>query len=208
MFAAGNPLSTSILCRWAEPIERAAAKLEWLAKRPLGAADGQSDPLKDLTTAEALWRSKKPKSYEFTIEVRCYCVGLSEAPPSFRVTESRSIAISELDRVAFGAYDRYDTVEKLFAAIRRQLNFGRDKVAVQYDSDLGYPVVADLDPRLDGADDELFFRVANFRSVGNHDQAAQRHRLESLCHPAGGRTARCSRSSPIHRRGTRQSVNP
>jgi uncharacterized protein DUF6174 len=166
VFAAGNPLSTSIMCRWAELIEPAAAKLEWLAKLPSGAADGQSeDPLKDLTNAEALWRSKKPKSYEFTIQVRCYCVGLSEAPPSFRVTESGSIAVSELDRVAFDAYDRYNTIEKLFAAIRRTLNFGRYKVAVQYDSDLGYPVVADLDPRRDAADDELFFRVTKFRSV-------------------------------------------
>ena len=33
VFAAGKPLSTSILCRWAEPEERAKAKLEWLATR-------------------------------------------------------------------------------------------------------------------------------------------------------------------------------
>jgi hypothetical protein len=33
VFAAGKPLSSSILCRWAEPEERAKTKLEWLAKR-------------------------------------------------------------------------------------------------------------------------------------------------------------------------------
>lgn len=33
VFAAGKPLSTSIMCRWAEPVESAKAKLEWLAKR-------------------------------------------------------------------------------------------------------------------------------------------------------------------------------
>jgi len=33
VFAAGKPLSTSILCRWAELEERARTKLEWLAKR-------------------------------------------------------------------------------------------------------------------------------------------------------------------------------
>jgi len=33
VFAAGKPLSTSILCRWAEPQERAKTKLEWLEKR-------------------------------------------------------------------------------------------------------------------------------------------------------------------------------
>ena len=35
VFAAGKPLTTSILCRWAEPSERAKVKLEWLSKRQL-----------------------------------------------------------------------------------------------------------------------------------------------------------------------------
>lgn len=33
VFAAGNPLSTSILCRWTELVDRAQTKLDWLAKR-------------------------------------------------------------------------------------------------------------------------------------------------------------------------------
>ncbi len=34
VFAAGKPLSTSILCRSTELVDRAKAKLDWLAKRP------------------------------------------------------------------------------------------------------------------------------------------------------------------------------
>jgi len=33
VFATGKPASTSLPCRWAEPADRAKAKLEWLAKR-------------------------------------------------------------------------------------------------------------------------------------------------------------------------------
>ena len=33
VFAGGNPLSTSVLCRWTEPIDEAKAKLDWLSKR-------------------------------------------------------------------------------------------------------------------------------------------------------------------------------
>jgi hypothetical protein len=33
VFAAGKPLTTSLLCRWAETIDRAKAKLEWLSSR-------------------------------------------------------------------------------------------------------------------------------------------------------------------------------
>jgi hypothetical protein len=34
VFAAGKPLSTSIPCKWTEPVDRAKAKLDWLGKRP------------------------------------------------------------------------------------------------------------------------------------------------------------------------------
>jgi len=33
VFAGGKPLATSILCRWAEPSDRAKAKLDWLSKK-------------------------------------------------------------------------------------------------------------------------------------------------------------------------------
>jgi hypothetical protein len=38
-------------------------------------------------------------------------------------------------------------------------------VAVQYDRDLGFPTVADLDPSTAIQDEELFFRVSDFRVV-------------------------------------------
>ena len=33
VFAAGKPLSTTILCRWAERVDRAKRKLDWLASK-------------------------------------------------------------------------------------------------------------------------------------------------------------------------------
>jgi hypothetical protein len=33
VFAAGKPLFSSIQCRWAEPVEQAKTKIEWLSKR-------------------------------------------------------------------------------------------------------------------------------------------------------------------------------
>jgi hypothetical protein len=33
VFAAGKPASTTLLCWWTEPAERATAKIEWLDQR-------------------------------------------------------------------------------------------------------------------------------------------------------------------------------
>ena len=38
VFAGGKPLTTNILCRWAEPSDRAKATLDWLSKKQFPAA--------------------------------------------------------------------------------------------------------------------------------------------------------------------------
>jgi hypothetical protein len=60
-------------------------------------------------------------------------------------------------------HDRYGTIEKLFALIRRSLEAGAHRAVVRYHDDLGYPIWLDLDPRRDVIDDELFIRVSGFR---------------------------------------------
>jgi general stress protein 26 len=51
VFAAGTPLSTTIPCRWTEPQDRAAAKLEWLARQ--GTAQGPVRPAREEIIAAA-----------------------------------------------------------------------------------------------------------------------------------------------------------
>ena len=74
-------------------------------------------------------------------------------------------ASSELTPSSQRVYDHYNTIDKLFAAIRRAIAFGGHKIAVEYDADLGFPSKADLDPRERTADDELFFKVTGFRKI-------------------------------------------
>lgn len=62
-------------------------------------------------------------------------------------------------------HDRYGTVEKLFARIRRALAASAYRVVVKYDRQLGYPIWVDLDPRRDVIDDEVFIRVTGFRKL-------------------------------------------
>lgn len=119
-----------------------------------------------LADAEALWRARKPKSYEFAVEVRCFCPDLAKTPPRFAVTDGEPRSLQQLESFSQKTYDYFNTVEKLFAAIRGRFARGRNKMVVQYHADLGYPLVADLDPNADIADDELFLRVSDFKVTG------------------------------------------
>jgi hypothetical protein len=115
-----------------------------------------------LDTAEKRWHRAKPAEYEFSIEVRCFCVGIVSPPPRFRVIGDKPTALPPVPPRASETYDHFNTIDKLFVRIRETIQRGQHKAVVSYDDNLGYPVVADLDPRDRVFDDELFFRVHNF----------------------------------------------
>ena len=120
-------------------------------------------PLEELARAEARWQKMKPSAYEFDVEVRCFCPGVMEKAVTFRVRGTDVQPAQELAADARRTYGYYETVEKLFAAIRRSLAAGQYKVDITYDPDLGYPTKAAIDPKQYVADDELYFRVTRFR---------------------------------------------
>jgi hypothetical protein len=130
-------------------------------------APTQLNPLDALAQAEARWEKVKPLAYEFDVEVRCLCVGLLQKPASFRVNGSEVRPLQDLQPAARQTYAYYDTVEKLFEAIRRSLARGQYKVSIEYDADLGYPVKADIDPKEKTFDAELFFKVTRLRKIGS-----------------------------------------
>ena len=118
--------------------------------------------VRDLNAAEQRWRKSRPEEYEFSIEVRCFCVGIVSAPPRYRVSGERPSAVPPVPPRASETYEHFNTVDKLFVRIRQTIQRGEHKVAVSYHESLGYLIVADLDPRDRVFDDELFFRIHNF----------------------------------------------
>ena len=118
-----------------------------------------------LADAQRRWEERTPSSYEFTVEVRCFCVGIEMTPPTFRVTRGEPAATRELSAASEKLYGSFNTVEKLFKALERSLSRGQYKSTVQYDEELGFPVKADLDPQRRVKDEELYFRVTRFRVI-------------------------------------------
>ena len=138
------------------------ALMLWTA---LAAGAGQADtPLGDVNKASALWAAHKPPAYEFTIEVRCFCV-LLDRPVSFRVQGDQSTTLVEIDAATQRTYAYYDTIDKLLEILRKTAARDPYKMVVSYDPERGYPMVADLDPKKLVVDDELYFRVTAFKPL-------------------------------------------
>ena len=123
------------------------------------------DPAAALAAAEAKWQKSRPATYEFAIEVTCFCPPPFERAQVFRVTNGVPARIGPGAAPPSGtAWDHFDTIEELFAVVKRYLP-GGVRVNVQYDVELGYPRTADLDQAENMADDELRFNVTNFKVV-------------------------------------------
>ena len=122
------------------------------------------DPAAALAAAEAKWQKNKPSVYEFTIEVICFCP-LEKTPPAFRVTNGVPARIGTANPQTSTMYDYYDTIEELFAVVKRFTSSNGIRINVQYDAELGYPRSADLDQAENMADDELRFTITNFKVV-------------------------------------------
>ena len=128
-------------------------------------AQQEPSPAAALAAAEARWQARKPHAYQFNVEVRCFCPYSDKVPTLVRVVNGVTQKVEGLDTMAQLMYASHGSVEKLFEAIRRHISFGQYKIAVEYDREFGFPVVGDLDPRLEVDDDELFFRVWNFKEA-------------------------------------------
>jgi hypothetical protein len=122
----------------------------------------EESPSAALARAEALWQERGPKAYRFGIILSCECFPTGM---DFRVIGGQVQLPRGADTAAQGFHDTYGTVEKLFAVVRRALAAGGHRIVVKYDSELGYPIWADLDPSGEVIDDELFFRVIGFREL-------------------------------------------
>ena len=125
-------------------------------------ASTQEEPAVALARAEARWQALGPKDYRFGILLACECFPQGM---TFRVIAGKAEPPRHTDVMSQRLHDRYGTVEKLFDRIRRALAAGAHRVVVKYDRQLGYPIWADIDPRRDVVDDEVFFRVMGFRRL-------------------------------------------
>lgn len=91
--------------------------------------------LRELADAESRWQANRPSAYEFVVDAQCSC------PVAFRVTGEWSEEIGDLvsDR-----YRRYETVERLFAEVRRLIDERPERLLVKYNNEFSFPAIVDM----------------------------------------------------------------
>ena len=117
-----------------------------------------------LAFAEAKWSTNKPKTYEFTLKIICFC---APAPPGsepivFRINNGTGSRVGSFRTRSPQDLEKYSTVEKQFAFIRAALREQPYRVEIEYDPVLGYPRRVYIDPTQITVDDEHGFAIEAF----------------------------------------------
>ena len=112
-----------------------------------------------------LWQSKAVVDYSYELRVICFCPAEVTSPV---LVEIRNGVTSSVRYAADNVpatnefFERFNTVEKLFAVIRDAYNRKADTVSAAYDLGYGVPISVSIDYIKLAVDEELAFTVRNF----------------------------------------------
>ena len=128
---------------------------------PLGPAESQ------LAKAESRWAAAGPVSYDFDVQVSCFCVASSFGTVTVSVRNHQVVSLVRTDSgtaVDSIYFENVLTVDRMFAAEQRYLDAKPASFRADYDANLGYPTLVSVDPNASVADDEYSFQVHGLRA--------------------------------------------
>jgi hypothetical protein len=119
-----------------------------------------------LAAAEKKWATAGVVSYDFTLRVRCFCVGDLLEPHTIQVVKGIPAPLTARSPGTRERLVQLDTVDELFFVARdwvRRLPF---KLTLAFDENLGYPTLIDVNPRQMTFDEEVTYLLSDFVVTG------------------------------------------
>jgi hypothetical protein len=123
-------------------------------------------PTAGLDQHERKWTDRRTESYSYELKVLCFCPTELTSPV---IIEVRKGEPAQVRYTADGAlapstyFDKYDSMEELFAVLREARSRQADEIIVRYDEQYGFPATVRIDYVQNAVDDELAFEVSGFR---------------------------------------------
>lgn len=121
----------------------------------------------DLEGARQKWEAAGISHYRFNLDMVCFCAFRENMPLIIEVQDGEVISMqyengSEIDPASLEFFQRYETIEKVFAELEKAVGGEADKVTVSYDGTYGFPEQIDIDFVEEAIDDELSMTIFGF----------------------------------------------
>jgi hypothetical protein len=116
------------------------------------------------------WQDQGISHYRYHLNVSCFCAFNEDMPLIIEVQDGKVVSMefesgNEIDASLHELFDKYATIDRLFAELEAGLNGAADKVTIEYDETYGFPTKADIDFVEEAIDDELYLTISNFEEL-------------------------------------------
>lgn len=120
----------------------------------------------DLQLHQTRWRDRKIDSYEFTLQIQCFCPPPANIPLKIWVKQGKIVKVTNSQtqqQLTLPLQPDVKTIDQLFEIINQAIQQKVDHLVVTYDAQWGYPTKIVIDPQKMIADEETSYFVTDFK---------------------------------------------
>ena len=133
----------------------------------MGSAQGSQS---EIEQNKEKWRDAGISHYRYHLFISCFCVFVENMPLVIEVQDGKVVSMeyqngSEIDPSLLELFEKYATIDRVFAEVEAGLNGAADNVVVKYDPTYGFPSEVTLDFEEQVADDEIYLTLSNFEEL-------------------------------------------
>ena len=124
----------------------------------------------DLESARQQWQEAAISHYRFNLNMVCFCAFAENMPLVIEVQDGNVVSMeyqngNEIDPASLEFFQRYETIDKIFAELEKAKDGEADEVTVSYDDTYGFPEQVDIDFVEEAIDDELVLTISGFEAL-------------------------------------------
>ena len=132
-----------------------------------GAASGSQT---EIGQNKEKWQDANISHYRYHLSITCFCVFSQDMPLIIEVQDGEVVSMefqsgNEIDAGSRELFDKYATIDRLFAELEAGMNGAADEVIAKYDPTYGFPTEVTIDFVKEATDDELYFSLSNFEEL-------------------------------------------
>jgi hypothetical protein len=116
------------------------------------------------------WEQANISHYRYHVSITCFCIFSQDMPLIIEVQDGEVVSMefqsgNEIDATNRELFEKYATIDRLFAELGADMDGAADEVIVKYDPTYGFPTEATFDFVKEAADDELYLTISNFEEL-------------------------------------------
>lgn len=122
----------------------------------------------DLTVNKQIWESHRWNEYRFIVQRQCFCYVNYTREMMVHVSEGKVVTAKYTDtqvEVSADILSGIYTIDKWFEVIDHAYSRQADKLQVQFDQQVGYPLKIEIDLRENRADDEEVVLISSIEKL-------------------------------------------